>query len=293
MTQIMLHVGVHKTATTHMQASLRLSRARLNAAGVSYWDLKTLRAGGSDVADHLQLAEGRLASGVKQMLDGHDRLLISEENMLRLPYKMGEGPNPILYERGHQLIAQMGQGAPEQQVDVALSLRDYAGYFRSLYTQTLMGGYFPSFKRFITRSSYDVCTWVHLVDRIHALPNVLRIIVWRYEAYGMLVQTIFAGMIGEDLGTIPLVPERSRSGLSEQAVAALRDHQARDPGHNRRLHKIPRRPIAQAARDAFPTGAQYPKFDPSQAADLKLSAQRYAADIAEIAAMPKVHLLKA
>lgn len=293
MTQIMLHVGVHKTATTHMQASLRLSRARLNAAGVSYWDLKTLRAGGSDVADHLQLAEGRLASGVKQMLDGHDRLLISEENMLRLPYKMGEGPNPILYERGHQLIAQMGQGAPEQQVDVALSLRDYASYFRSLYTQTLMGGYFPSFKRFITRSSYDVCTWVHLVDRIHALPNVLRIIVWRYEAYGMLVQTIFAGMIGEDLGTIPLVPERSRSGLSEQAVAALRDHQARDPGHNRRLHKIPRRPIAQAARDAFPTGAQYPKFDPSQAADLKLSAQRYAADIAEIAAMPKVHLLKA
>jgi hypothetical protein len=167
----MLHVGVHKTATTHMQASLRLSRARLNAAGVSYWDPKTLRAGGSDVADHLRLAEGRFASGVQQMLDGHDRLLISEENMLRLPYKMGEGPNPVLYERGHQLIAQMGQGAPEQQVDVAISLRDYAGYFRSLYTQTLMGGYFPSFERFIARSSYDVCTWVDLVDRIHALSK--------------------------------------------------------------------------------------------------------------------------
>jgi hypothetical protein len=140
MTHIMLHVGVHKTATTHMQASLRLSRARLNAAGVSYWDPKTLRAGGSDVADHMRLAEGRFASGVQQMLDGHDRLLISEENMLRLPCKMGEGPSSVLYERGHQLIAQMGQGALEQQVDVAISLRDYAGYFRSLYTQTLMGG---------------------------------------------------------------------------------------------------------------------------------------------------------
>ena len=293
MTHIMLHVGVHKTATTHMQASLRLSRARLNAASVSYWDPKTLRAGGSDVADYLRLAEGRFASGVQQMLGGHDRLLISEENMLRLPYKMGEGPNPVLYERGHELIAQMGQGAPEQQVDVAISLRDYAGYFRSLYTQTLMGGYFPSFERFITRSSYDVCTWVDLVDRIHALPNVRRIMVWRYEDYGVLAQRIFAGLIGQDLGAIPLVPERSHPGLSEQAVTALREHQARDPGHNRRLHKIPRRPIAQAARDAFPTGAQYPKFDPWQAADLEMSAQRYAADMAEIAAMPKVHLLKA
>ena len=117
--------------------------------------------------------------------------------------------------------------------------------------------------------------------------------VLRYEDYGVLAQRIFAGLIGQDLGTIPVAPERSHPGLSEQAVAALRDHQARDPGHNRRLHKIPRRPIAQAARDAFLTGVQYPKFDPWEAADLELSAQRYAADMAEIAAMPKVHLLKA
>lgn len=293
MTHIMLRVGAHKTATTHMQTSLRLSRARLNAAGVSYWDPKTLRAGGGDVVGHLRLAEGRLASGVQQMLDGHDRLLISEENMLRLPYKMGEGPNPVLYERGHQLIAQMGQGGPKQQVDVVLSLRDYAGYFRSLDSQTLMGRYFPSFERFITRSSYDVCTWVDLVDHIHALSNVRRIMVWRYEDYGVVAQRIFAGLIGQDLGAIPLVPERSHPGLSEQAVAALRDHQARDPGHNRRLHKISRRPIAQAACDAFPTGEQYPKFDPLQVADLELSAHRYAADMAEIAALPKVQLLKA
>ena len=103
---------------------------------------------------------------------------------------------------------------------MALSLRDYAGYFQSLFTQTLMGGYFPSFERFITRSSYDVCTWVDLVHRIHALPNVRRIMVWRYEDYGVLAQKIFAGLIGQDLGTIPLVPERSHPGLSEQAVTA-------------------------------------------------------------------------
>lgn len=293
MTDLVIHAGVHKTATTHLQGMLRRFEGKLNAADVSYWDPKRIRHGGKDIAHHLQLEKGDPAQAIAAMAEGRQRLLISEENILRMPHQMSTKKSRRLYARGHWDLRSLAFLLPDQPITLAISLRDYASFFRSLYTQALLGGFFTSFEDFIAMSSYDVSSWPDLIERLHNLDAVERIVVWRYEDYNALLGPIVRTLVGAD---IPLAPRKQGTphvGLSRKAVEVLMLHQEKDPGENRRKHKIPRRPIAEAVRQEFPAGETYPKYDPWLALELEVSRNRYAADLAQIEGMAKVEMLKA
>ena len=56
--QIVLHIGVHKTASTYVQAILEASRDRLGAEGIGYVTLEEMRSGITGGRAYLALRGG-------------------------------------------------------------------------------------------------------------------------------------------------------------------------------------------------------------------------------------------
>ena len=73
--QIVLHIGVHKTATTYLQAILEASRDRLGAEGIGYVTLEEMRSGitarvGGYIPSRAEMNDN--ASAVKKAPEGLD-----------------------------------------------------------------------------------------------------------------------------------------------------------------------------------------------------------------------------
>ncbi|RDD93162.1 hypothetical protein DTW92_19670, partial [Paracoccus pantotrophus] len=87
-----IHLGAHKTASTHLQFSLRQVRDRLLGAGLAYVDPAMLR--GQPLSLSAVLAQGiggRDQDSARRMLldmrQGCRDLLISEENILGMTHR--------------------------------------------------------------------------------------------------------------------------------------------------------------------------------------------------------------
>ena len=87
---VAIHIGAHKTATTHMQQSLEASEDRLAAQGVRFYGPKALRKENQSLIDvfnlqvdhHTPKPTRSKAEQLEHMLgDGH-RLVLSNENFI-------------------------------------------------------------------------------------------------------------------------------------------------------------------------------------------------------------------
>src|SRR5690349_5584947 len=141
-----IHLGAHKTATTHLQQTLAAIRPRLVAQGVDPIPLAALRAIGLARA----LNERRLAARVPglrglamrtlvaELLEplrrGPRTLLISEEKRLGAPRRVFEEPAyPLVEQVVPRLAALGGRG----RVTLFLSIRGFERHLPSTYAQEL------------------------------------------------------------------------------------------------------------------------------------------------------------
>jgi len=280
-----LHLGPHKTATTHLQRGLQLHEDTLALRGIQFLGPKRLRHRGRNVTALFGLAKPFVAAEDlpihKQLLPDVDRLVLSDENFLgALHDGTGRVSVPLYHDaadRVEALVGRVGDG----RLSVAMALRRPTGFLTSAYTQMLLAGLRITPEEFVANNPVEAVGWLPLIEGLAAIEGIGQITVWPFEDYGVLQGEILRALLGNSASVVDLGNERSNRGLSERAIAAICATPAVDD------------PTAAAiwARRRYPSGDRYPKPELFTAEVKARSQVTYARELDQIAGIRGVKML--
>ncbi|MEJ8561634.1 hypothetical protein QTO30_10670 [Yoonia sp. GPGPB17] len=287
---VAMHIGAHKTATSHLQRSLKRASDALAEQGVRYYGPEYFRLPGHSLQALFGFRPGIKAGGAMRPADaqlallrqnGH-RLVLSEENFIGpLNQPHGRGMKHR-YKSADDRLTKLSK-AIGQPVDVFLAIRRPTAFINSAYCQMLLGGRVQPVAMFQRRNPLSSVDWSELIARLRAAAGVGRLVVWQYEDYGAVFSQIMAGMVGE--GAASYVPPRPRyinRGLSADAVVHVLS-QTDTMGEEK---------IARAARNMFPVEQGHAPFDGFAPEEHAIGDAAYARQLAQIAQMQGVTLLR-
>ena len=288
--QIAFHVGVHKTATSHLQRCLKKASGTLAENGVRYYGPEAFRDPAETIPAYFGFRKGldnapdrpdpleRLAT----LRQGAERLVLSEENFIGAL----NSPRGLAVKRRYkpaEARLTAFSKAIGQRIDIFMAVRRPTSFINSAYGQMLLGGQVRDLGLYLRRNPLSSVDWFDLVKRIRGAKGVGRLTVWRYEDYAALFPQIVSGLVGDELAPhVQPVDRKINSGLSAAAVAEV-------------LHRSQHDPIEKhgvLARKMLSVQAGYPPFDAYSAEEHDRSDAVYASQIAAISKIKGVTLLR-
>lgn len=285
---IALHVGLHKTATTHLQFSFEKNKEDLIARGVRYFGPQYLRGRSRDLGRLFGMVEVKGARAPMEQLaflakDGH-RLIFSEENFLIQPrrFKTPGGPPP--YSDAPERVAALCGQLPGVSVDIFVSLRNPVTFLASIYSQLLASGYILQPSVFARRRDPLRLDWVRLISGIAHVPQVRRVYCWQFEEYNDVKERVLADMAGRDaVAGFEFEPRRANASLSAAGIKwFLQQHKVNPaPDLFRRAREV--EPVSEG-------GEQLRIYDRDHV--IRATAQ-YRAQLDEISSIEKVSFIRA
>lgn len=279
---ITLHIGAHKTATTHLQNSLAAAAQDLAATGVMFYGPRDFRWGKPTLQERFDIGnrpqDARPLSNPDALVDlvqGGHRVVLSEENFSgTLLNGFGKMRRPLYPDLPRRLSLLAARAAP---LDVVLGIRNPAHILNSAYSQLVLADRPIPLKTYLQKNPFERVDWVSLCSRILEVQGVRSLTVWRHEDYGALFPRICRRMTGPGAPAVRPIPGRMHQGLSAAAVAAIT---GKEP-----------LPLKDALA-RFPAGEGHPPFDAYAPEDHALSKEYYDTQIAELDAMPRLTRLK-
>ena len=291
-----IHLGAHKTATTHLQETLSAMRPALLGQGVDNIPIMLLRQHRfaralwrKQVWNRVAPLRGPmlrrlLARELDPLRAGPGNLVLSEEKLLGSSQDVFAEPIYPGLERIVTLLATLGRHA---ELTLFLSIRSFDAQLPSAYVQELR--YMPpiagGFENIRPRVLARPPSWFELVRRIRAAAPGVRLRVWRQEDYRDNTAAILAAVCGVDrLGPLPELadPHWTKS----PSLEAIRAVEALPP-----LPELERRERVRAIFRADDAGGG-PPFRPFSDAERGLLRAAYAADLERIAALDPELLLR-
>lgn len=285
-----IHLGAHKTATTHLQHTLAAHREALVAAGRDYIPYPAFRDAARPFIRRgtwrrrlwaVPGAGAAVSRALEARLDGLRRgpqtVLLSDEDLLGYARDLLTAP-PYGRLRGLHLVARLAARA--ERCTLFLGIRAFDAILPSAYAQALKGDVYPrgSMARICRAAAADPPSWAALIARVRAAVPGATLRVWRHEDYRDHWRAIVAELAGGDVGELPQVPPvRGTASPGPAGVAAA---EALDPGLDQRTRILKVREI-YAAHPAGEIHGRLDPFAPDAAARLR---EAYAADIAAIEA---------
>lgn len=278
-----LHMGAHKTATTHIQYRLEALRAPLAEAsldvmlpesGVRKLTLNRIAESPPKLWQLRPRNTARLTDKLDTLRRGPDRILVSEELMLgRLDTSLyGRFYDQFTYMA--TLMGALGKSAP---VHLFLCTRSLDTFLPSAYAQVVRHRPPPAGGFEEVRHAVDTypMRWSDVVAKLrkHAPGATLK--VWRYEDYRENADRVLSAICGIDpLPDIPEIeaPKRTKAG-SAAAVAAASALPASLSRKQRRAE------VSKLYADPALAGSPFDPFSDEEKADLRA---RYEADWARI-----------
>lgn len=278
MHELRLHLGAHKTATTHLQQILGGRTAALAARGVAFFPPTAFRPALRKARrwrrfDRAGVAP-RLAARIAALAGGAEVLAISDENLIGdTRDAVASRPYPKLEQR-LAVLADLAAGAD---VRVFLAIRCFDRFWPSAFAEALRHHTMPAGRMAAleARALADPPSWLDPIDRIRAVLPAARLTVWRYEDHRAHWRELARAFLGRDPG--PLRDRRpprwtvSPSAEGVQAAARLVLPLPRRL-HRHRIGKL------YAAHPAD-RGEPFAPFSPAAVRSLQ---QRYAADLAAL-----------
>ena len=245
-----LHIGAHKTATTHLQETLICHREWLLQHGTDFLPMEAVRA--LALPPYAGLYDWRFRLGwpmrrriersVAPLRRGPGRIVISEENLIGGVRGLVSWP---FYPAAVSRLRSFAALSRSRGMHLFLSVRSFEKLLSSAYAQELRFRYLPGgFEPIRATALRSPPSWTELVTRIHeTLPNA-RLQIWKHEDYRRSEREIMSRFCGVELplGEALPVPTSTRSP-SAQAIAAL---EALDPTLNRPAHVAAAKRIVDA-----------------------------------------------
>jgi len=210
-----IHIGAHKTATTHLQDTLASQLEFLKKIGVRYITRDSLRNGKIKIktspAIRIFRIEGLHAWCFKKRLrfcaGPNYNIVISEENFLgSVQEAICSKIYPRAEERLHFLKRALSES--ENNISLFLSIRNQADLIPSAYAQLLRHRPMPNgFEPIRRRVMSNPPRWIELVIRVkNTMGTGCPITVWRFEDYLRDDRRIISELCGYDLAGFQSLP---------------------------------------------------------------------------------------
>lgn len=234
----LIHIGLHKTGTTHIQDQLSLMAPMLVETGISYVGrdflrdeglLNILRKEGSFRFAPSYLRRVLAARRLKDAGHSSGTILISDENISgRVGEVFVDPPYPRL-DRHLRAVRDI----TGQDLSILVCVRNPATLLPSAYAQMIR--FEPpkrSLAEYIEKWMKTPPRWPALFDRIRAIFPRAEIIAWTFEDYASNPGMVFRGLVGLDIETPDLL-EISPSTMrpTREAITAIETL----PKHLRRI----------------------------------------------------------
>ncbi|MFD1911648.1 hypothetical protein [Halodurantibacterium flavum] len=289
--QIVLHVGAHKTASTHLQHTIRSQGWRLRRQDVTFLGPHMLRGQIIDLEPVARdpgllpfLRALRMRTGFRRLCKGHKQVFVSDENLLGGTYSLRRVAPVRLYPDGAQRIGRLLRRLGIPRAKVLLAVRDPATHLVSNYSQRLFAGPFIPFDEYVKATDPLALRWSQVAEEILALPRVEELVIWRMEDYPRLLPQILGIAVTEGVARWMKPLEGARhQGLSARAheqLAAWAAEGQFPPG------------AARKAREMFPKSGDVTAYAPLEPELLAQSALAYAEDLRRLEGRPGITLLR-
>jgi len=280
MTDLVLHLGAHKTATTWLQTRLEAGLPTLRGLGVDYEPLGPFRIAFADKLDvvmHHGATPARMAElrGAMEayLSRGARRFIASDENIIGQCNPIVNGGR--LYPSFKARLEMLSRLLPAPPVMTVFTIRNYAPFFGSVYCESLWHGRYNSFDEFRGRLVIGDGLWLKIVGELVAAFGADRVRILRYETLASHLPELLRLLCGQavDPGELPESSDR-RERLSTRVVEEL----GRIAEQTDRI--TARRKLGELVR-RFPT-PDFPPFDPWTAEERARLDALYADHVAQI-----------
>lgn len=302
---VVVHGGVHKTATSHIQALLQRNAGRLGKRGVHYIHHRDTR---KDYTYPCQLnGYAKIGLGYRTKVSDKEmkkrakaffrkvksgpgeRIILSDENM---PGHCGQCVRKgALYHRRDVLLPIFADHIPYPVREVHLALRNYADFFASAYIEFLRsasGEHVFSDIQMKRAVLSHLPSWTGYVGLVRDCFPGARLMLWRHEDFGALSGQVIAGLIGPGIDPGSLVSpkrERGRPSASHRAVQEILSEAERTGGAAAMARRV-------EIQEKYPRGPDWPAYDPWTAAERAHLTGLYERDLAEIRRQLEVEFLE-
>lgn len=287
-----IHVGAHKTATTHLQRTLRGMIPQMLAAGVHYSDVKHWRGGrlrlpaALNDGSNLAALRGRLRRQLDVIAATWPEMVVSEENLLGNLRRDGlMGPGNVVYPQARRRLARLCAMLRHRPATICLAVREPSDFLTSAFTMQVKGGHEILFPDYLGGFDPAALSWCDLAQRLLSVRGVARLVVWRYEDYAAVRPQILSWMLPRRLAEVADDPPAAIVGMSQPAYAHVLERAIGQSGAD----------VGQLAREAiasFPRALDGPRLKLVDAETAAACQAAYAADLARLAALPRTTLLR-
>ena len=231
-----IHIGAHKTATTHLQETLTAVRGELAERGIDFipnqlvrrqklaqtlWRRRPIARLPIVGAVHMRDA---IEAVVEPLRIGPEVVVLSEENIIGVPEQILAMP---FYPQAAQSVTRLASLASRAEMLLFLSIRSYDTLLPSAYAESLKhappppGGFGGARARLLASPP----SWFDLVSRIREAAPEITLRIWRQEDYRANARAIMEEVCGAALGALPEISDptwtRSPSAAAIAAVEAL------------------------------------------------------------------------
>ena len=279
-----VHIGAHKTATTHLQDTLEAIQPILVQRGLDAINHREFRRAGQRL---VSLRNWRVWAGgrilreafracLEPLRAGPDRVILSEENFLGFPRSIVRAKP---YQSAGLRLRALAALNAEAPLHLFLTIRRMDAFLSSAYAQVLRSH--PAKTPFNELKPVWIAApprWTDIVRRIRRAAPDAPLTIWRYEDYPAHRSEILGKLCGTRIDELPEVP-RPEVTMRPSATAVLAA-EALDPamplnGWRRRVETL--------YREA-PVGEGSPPYAPFDEAERERFADAYEADCAALAA---------
>ena len=223
--RIILHLGLHKTATTSLQDFLTENIPALLRHGVRFIPLQRMR---TDVTPLFWAIDKGRRNKLVEFIDAveQDTLLLSDENMIGVPGELTQGG---VYPYARNRVVSFCEDLKDLQITIFLTLREPQWFITSMYSEYLRHNDFIPFEGFIAALDCGNFSFRKAFSWLGSLPEnaEAKIIPFEADHGGGVVRTaeqIIAKACGPasgiDLAKFPNSKSRSSYTTEEIRIAA-------------------------------------------------------------------------
>jgi hypothetical protein len=286
--KILVHLGVHKTATTFIQSQLANNRAELAGKGYGVAGIWVVRKRFTNLFDRLSffdpvwrfLTRPVLRRRLERIIGKNDAVetfLLSDENLLGLisaNYWRG-----ALYPWAGMRVKILKTLFGAREAHYFLCIRRYPDYLTSSWLQMASKGKAPSFEKYLEKFPPEGRGWADIVSDIANVCGRENLTVWTYDWFSEDPARVFQLLAPGTDFTVPekelkreILPSLTIKGLN--VINQLEDHLSR--AEIKRLSAVIRN---------FEFDEPNPRLEIGDPGLIEAYEEKYRADIGKIRAM--------